>query len=109
MGGFFANESATVTMSDGKDLVLKDLVIGCTTWHEGTDSFEEFDGLLALSFDMQSFLAPALFRFGPRYNILSFVTSSKSKLEGLGLSAISKILSPKSFKKIVIISDLPSL
>lgn len=65
--GFYATESATVTTSSGEDLAMKHMVIGCSTSHEGSDSFDSFDGVMALSFDVSSFLAVAVETFGHRW------------------------------------------
>ncbi|XP_072993569.1 aspartic proteinase NANA, chloroplast-like [Typha latifolia] len=65
--GFFANESATISLSNGGKAKLKRLVVGCTTSTAGP-SFFASDGVLALGFSRISFTMAAAPHFGGRFS-----------------------------------------
>lgn len=64
--GIFANESATVTLSGGRKVKLKGIIIGCTSSFVGS-SFRVADGVLGLGHSKDSFAVRAADRFGGKF------------------------------------------
>ncbi|XP_009416727.3 aspartic proteinase NANA, chloroplast-like [Musa acuminata AAA Group] len=65
--GVFANESATVVLSNGKHTKLRHLVVGCSSDSTGS-SFQASDGVLGLGNSNISFATIATARFGGRFS-----------------------------------------
>ncbi|XP_008793123.2 aspartic proteinase NANA, chloroplast-like [Phoenix dactylifera] len=65
--GIFANESATVMLSNGQKAKLKGLVIGCTSSFAGS-SFRSSDGVLGLGHSGISFASRAAAPFGGKFS-----------------------------------------
>ncbi|WOL14580.1 aspartic proteinase nepenthesin-2-like [Canna indica] len=65
--GVFANESATVILSNTHRTKLRGLVVGCTSSSDGS-SFRSSDGVLGLGNSDISFASRAAARFGGRFS-----------------------------------------
>ncbi|KAF6135247.1 hypothetical protein GIB67_035318 [Kingdonia uniflora] len=65
--GFFANETVTVDLTNGRSMKLHQFPIGCSKSFNGS-SFNVADGVLALSFNKHSFAFKAMNTFGGKFS-----------------------------------------
>ena len=71
--GIVGTESATIALADGKVEQLKDVVLGCSSSHDG-QSFRSADDVLSLGNANISFASRAATRFGGSFSYsLNFV------------------------------------
>lgn len=65
--GIVGNDSATIALPGGKTAQLQDVVLGCTSTHDG-QSFQSADGVLSLGNSKISFASRGAARFGGSFS-----------------------------------------
>lgn len=68
--GIFANETVTVSLTNGEKMKLRDVLIGCSDSVQGPSfqQHEATDGVLGLGFSRSSFAITATQRFGGKFS-----------------------------------------
>ncbi|RRT73027.1 hypothetical protein B296_00002294 [Ensete ventricosum] len=104
--GVFANESATVVLSNGKHTKLRHLVVGCSSDSTGS-SFQASDGVLGLGYSNISFASIATERFGGRFSYcLVDHLSPRNASDFLVFGHRPAVLSPSPPRETALVLDL---
>ncbi|URE33710.1 Eukaryotic aspartyl protease [Musa troglodytarum] len=104
--GVFANESATVVLSNGKHTKLRHLVVGCSSDSTGS-SFQASDGVLGLGNSNISFATIATARFGGRFSYcLVDHLSPRNASDFLVFGHRPAVLSPSPPRETALVLDL---
>lgn len=65
--GFFANETVTVELKEGRKMKLHNVLIGCSESFQG-QSFQAADGVMGLGYSKYSFAIKAAEKFGGKFS-----------------------------------------
>ncbi|KAH7536681.1 hypothetical protein FEM48_Zijuj03G0010200 [Ziziphus jujuba var. spinosa] len=109
--GFFANETVSVNLTNGRKEKLQNVLVGCTESMEG--DFRAADGVLGLGFSKYSFTAHLVEEFGAKFSYclvdhLSPRNVSSYLLFGHVIVG-TKLLSNKQYTKLILANELGSL